>query len=303
MADTSQPSLPLDEPIREPDRAAFDFADVPRLLAAFFRWCLGNPAQALLLAVLAGVIGFAYFGIPAFLGGKISAAQWIMAGWSAENDQQHCWGIIPVAVALVLFRWREIAALPKQGANSGLWVAGAGVLLFIAGVRCTEARYTIFALPLLFVPELRPFRGSRRKALAAGGSRVQAEFDGIRPVLDLRAMRRLARSPGSVSLEQQNGQYRLLHNGQPRDPFDALVQRELGLRYVLQARWTDSRSGIEYFFESAPLDENPERHARGRTIPVFIDPQDPQRYRMDLSFLPGQSPATPRSSVISPPRH
>ena len=99
------------------------------------------------------------------------------------------------------------------------------------------------------------------------------------------------------------GQYRLLHNGQPRDPFDALVQRELGLRYVLQARWTDSRSGIEYFFESAPLDENPERHARGRTIPVFIDPQDPQRYRMDLSFLPGQSPATPRSSVISPPRH
>ena len=149
MADTSQPSLPLDEPIREPDRAAFDFADVPRLLAAFFRWCVGNPAQALLLAVLAGAIGFAYFGILAFYGGKISAAHWIMAGWSAENDQQHCWGIIPVAVALVLFRWREIAALPKQGANSGLWVAGAGVLLFIAGVRCTEARYTIFALPLL----------------------------------------------------------------------------------------------------------------------------------------------------------
>ena len=149
MADTSQPILSLDEPIREPDRAAFDFADVPGLLAAFFRWCRGNPAQALLLAVLAGVIGFAYFGIPAFFGGKISAAQWIMAGWSAENDQQHCWGIIPAAVALVLFRWREIAALPKQGANSGLWAAVAGVLLFIAGVRCTEARYTIFALPLL----------------------------------------------------------------------------------------------------------------------------------------------------------
>jgi exosortase len=149
MADTSQPSLPLDEPIREPDRAAFDFADVPRLLAAFFRWCVGNPAQALLLAVLAGAIGFAYFGILAFYGGKISAAHWIMAGWSAENDQQHCWGIIPVAVALALFRWREIAALPKLGVNSGLWVVGAGVLLFVVGVRCTEARYTIFALPLL----------------------------------------------------------------------------------------------------------------------------------------------------------
>ena len=149
MAETSQPILPLDEPIREPDRAAFDFADVPGLLASFFRWCRGNAVQALLLAALAGAIGYAYFGIPAFLGGRASAAKWITDGWSMENDQQHCWGIIPVAIALVLFRWREVAALPKQGVNSGLWFAGAGVLLFVAGVRCAEARYTIFALPLL----------------------------------------------------------------------------------------------------------------------------------------------------------
>ncbi len=149
MAETSQPILSLDEPLREPEREAFDFADVPRLCAAFFRWCRGNPVQALLLAVLAGAIGFAYFGIPAFLGGRASAAKWITEGWSAENDQQHCWGIIPAAIALVLFRWREIAELPKRGANSGLWIAGAGVLLFVAGVRCAEARYTIFALPLL----------------------------------------------------------------------------------------------------------------------------------------------------------
>lgn len=73
-----------------------------------------------------------------------------------------------------------------------------------------------FALPLLFVPELRPFRRSRRRPLAGGGSRVQAEFDGIRPVLDLRSMRRLARGPGSVSLEEHNGQYRLLQRPAPR---------------------------------------------------------------------------------------
>ena len=150
MAETSQHILSLDEPIREADRTAFDLADVPRLLGALFRWCRGNPAQALLLAALAGVIGYAYFGIHAFMGAKISAAIWIAGGWTAENDQQHCWGIIPVAVALVFFRWREIAELPKRGENSGLWFVGAGVLLFIAGVRCTEARYTIFALPLLF---------------------------------------------------------------------------------------------------------------------------------------------------------
>ena len=150
MAETSRPLIALDEPIREADRTAFDFADVPRLLGAFLGWCRRNPAQTLLLVVLASIVGFAYFGIQAFSGMSASAARWITSGWNAENDQQHCWGIIPTAVVLVLFRWREIAAMPKRGANSGLWAAGAGLLLFVVGVRCTEARYTIFALPLLF---------------------------------------------------------------------------------------------------------------------------------------------------------
>jgi exosortase len=149
MAETSQPIIDLDEPVREADRAAFDPADVPRLLTALVRWCRKNPVQTLLLAVLAGVAGYAYFGIKAFYGMRISAATWIAAGWNAENDQEHCWGIIPVSVALVLFRWRDIAVLPKRGENPGLWFVGAGVLLFVVGVRCTEARYTIFALPLL----------------------------------------------------------------------------------------------------------------------------------------------------------
>ncbi len=150
MAETSQPILDLDEPVREADRAAFDFADVPRLLVAFLQWCRKNPVQTLLLAVLAGVAGYAYFGLKAFHGMRISAATWIQSGWNAENDQEHCWGIIPDSIALVLFRWRAIAEMPKRGANSGLLFAGAGLLLFVVGVRCTEARYTILALPLLF---------------------------------------------------------------------------------------------------------------------------------------------------------
>ena len=150
MAETSQPIVSLDEPVREADRTAFDLADVPRLFGAFLRWCRRNPVQALHLAVLVGVLACAYFGMLAFSGGKISAATWIASGWNSENDQQHCWGIIPAAVVLVLFRWRDIAEMPRRGANSGLWFAGAGVLLFVAGVRCGEARYTIFALPLLF---------------------------------------------------------------------------------------------------------------------------------------------------------
>jgi exosortase len=155
MADTSQPILSLNEPIRETDGGEFDFADVPKLLVSFGRWCRGNVVQASLLAALVGVVVFAYFGIRAFMNGKLSAASWIAAGWNAENDQQHCWGIIPASVALVLFRWREIAAAPKRGNNSGLWFAAAGVLLFVAGIRCAEARYTIFALPLLVYGSVR----------------------------------------------------------------------------------------------------------------------------------------------------
>jgi len=149
MAETSQTIISLNGPAREANHAAFDFADLPALVIAFFLWCRRNPAQMLLLGALAGVVGYAYFGIQAFYGMKISAATWIASGWNAENDQEHCWGIIPAAVTLVLLRWREIAMMPKRGTNSGLWFAGMGVLLFVAGVRCTEARYTIFALPLL----------------------------------------------------------------------------------------------------------------------------------------------------------
>ena len=149
MADTIQPILSVDAPPREAERPPFDFSDVPALAVRFGRWCLSRPLDAALVGVLTGLLGYAYFGIGAFMGKEFSAAHWIASGWNSENDQQHCWGIIPAAIALVLFRWRDIAELPKRGANSGLWFAGAGVLLFVAGVRCSEARHTIFALPLL----------------------------------------------------------------------------------------------------------------------------------------------------------
>ena len=127
----------------------FDFGDVPMLLRRMGRWFRANPAKGLLIAGLASVIGYFYFGLKAFYGSKITAAEWIAAGWSPENDQEHCWGIIPVAIGLVVLRWREIAAAARTPANSGLWFVAAGVLFFVAGIRCAEARYTIFAIPLL----------------------------------------------------------------------------------------------------------------------------------------------------------
>ncbi len=155
MAETSQPIGNLDNPTRETDRTAFDIADIPKLLGGFFRWCRTNPVQTVLLMAVAGVVAFAYYGIKAFYGMQVTAARWIASGWNAENDQEHCWLIIPASIALVLFRWREIASAPKRGSNSGLWFVGAGLVMFIIGVRCVEARYTIFALPLLIYGSVR----------------------------------------------------------------------------------------------------------------------------------------------------
>ncbi len=161
MAENSQPLVSYEEPLRAGVGAPFAFADMPNLLSKFIRWCRANLAQALLLGLVIGLFGYAYFGIDAFYGMRASAATWITSGWNAENDQQHCWGIIPVSLALVLFRSHEIAAVPKRGSNAGLWFVGAGLLLFIAGVRCVEARYTIFALPLLIYGSVRFLFGTR----------------------------------------------------------------------------------------------------------------------------------------------
>ena len=149
MAENDQSIATSSTSARPVEHEPFDFADVPMLLRRMGRWFVKNPLIGLLIAAVVGVVAWFYFGIMAFNGKRTTAAQWIVAGWSAENDQEHCWGIIPVALALVLIRWREIAASPKVPSNSGLWFVGLGILLFVAGVRCTEARYTIFAIPAL----------------------------------------------------------------------------------------------------------------------------------------------------------
>jgi exosortase len=112
-------------------------------------WCRRNPAAVLLLAATLAVLGYFYFGVKAFISLSQTPAEWISNSWNEENDQQHCWAIIPVAIFLVLLRWRDLKAAPKSPSNSGLWFIVAGITVFVVGVRCVEARYTVFALPLL----------------------------------------------------------------------------------------------------------------------------------------------------------
>ncbi|PPE73673.1 hypothetical protein C3942_12830 [Solimonas fluminis] len=150
-----------------------------------------------------------------------------------------------------------------------------------------------FALPLLFMGGWGGRRGGSDR-LDSGGSRIMAELVELRPEVLLEA---LPRGVGNFSLESQDGKYTLTHNGQVRDPFDSMVQRELGLHYVLRAKWKDTRSGIEYFYESEPLAEDPQKLRRMRQVPVFIDPEKPQRYRVDTSFMPAPVAAQRESAV------
>jgi exosortase len=149
MGDTSPPASISSKSTPAFDRGSLDLADVRELLRRLGCWCVANPLNACLLAAVLAVVGYFYFGLKAFMALHQTAVAWLTSGWNAENDQEHCWGIFPVAVLLVLIRWREIAALPKKGANSGLWFVALGVFLFVVGVRCAEARYTVLALPPL----------------------------------------------------------------------------------------------------------------------------------------------------------
>ena len=134
---------------RDEDRGFFDLPDFGSLFESLEGWARRNPLGVVLLASILAVIGFFYFGVKAFLSLSQTAAEWIASSWNPENDQEHCWAIIPVAIFLALLRWRDLKAAPKEPANSGLWFVAAGILTFVVGVRCVEGRFTIFALPFL----------------------------------------------------------------------------------------------------------------------------------------------------------
>jgi exosortase len=52
---------------------------------------------------------------------------------------------------LVIIRWRDLKAAPKEPSNNGLWLVGVGLFFFFVGIRCVEGRYPIVALPLLLL--------------------------------------------------------------------------------------------------------------------------------------------------------
>jgi exosortase len=90
---------------------------------------------------------FAFFKI--FTNGTQTTWEWAWLAWNPENNQEHAVLVLPIAIGLILYRWRDLKAAPKQPSNAGLAFVAMGIGMFLLGVRCLQPRFAICALPLL----------------------------------------------------------------------------------------------------------------------------------------------------------
>lgn len=119
------------------------------VLSRFGKWCATNPAAAALLATSFGTVVYFLCFFYGFRNGEETAALWASRAWNSENNQEHSWGVLPIAIWLIWHHREEIRRARKEPSNAGLaWVL-AGVLAFVIAVWTLQARMAIIALPLL----------------------------------------------------------------------------------------------------------------------------------------------------------
>lgn len=140
-------SAPMSDPSRQPTDS--EPAPPQATWAAVVATLKANPVATAIFAAVLLVVGVFYFAPKPFMLNSQSAGQWIAASWNEENDQVHCWAIIPIFFVLLYLKREQLWAAAKEPANSGIgWVA-AGVVAYILSVRMLQPRLAIFALPML----------------------------------------------------------------------------------------------------------------------------------------------------------
>ena len=116
-------------------------------LAAFGKWCVLNPLDALALAGI-GAVAFYFFAIfHPFVEGAQSTAKWAYDAWQGNQ----AYGAMVPWVALGLF-WYHKDDLKKAAAgsfNAGMVPLVLGILVFIVGVRCMQPRFALASIPFL----------------------------------------------------------------------------------------------------------------------------------------------------------
>jgi exosortase len=118
-------------------------------IANFFAWCRAQPAEAALLAAIAGTLVYFFGFIRIFVNRSETAAQWAWLAWNPESEQDYC-KIVPL-ISLYLF-WNardKLRASPKFGDARGVVFLIVGVLLFAASARVLEPRIALLSVPFL----------------------------------------------------------------------------------------------------------------------------------------------------------
>ncbi|MDB6079046.1 MAG: exosortase [Akkermansiaceae bacterium] len=101
--------------------------------------------------ILCGLVILYFYGIvPGFAKNQVfSSLRWMVSTWNKENDYEHGYLVLPIMLGLVVWQWKRLRASVGAGSSWGLPVLFLGVLLYVAGFRCGQARLTIGGLPFV----------------------------------------------------------------------------------------------------------------------------------------------------------
>lgn len=136
--ETAKPTAPP-----EPEIA---FGEV---MARFGKWCGSNAGAALLFAACVGALVYFFGFFYCFRNGEETTALWASRAWNSENNQEHSWFVLPIALYLLWHHRERIRKARKEPSNWGLaWLLG-GVLLFVGGVRMIDARTAVISFPVI----------------------------------------------------------------------------------------------------------------------------------------------------------
>ena len=119
------------------------------VLSRFGKWCAANVVPALLLAVCVGALVYFFCFYCAFANGAETTAGWASRAWNSENNQEHSWFVLPIAVYLLWYHREKIRHARKAPSNLGLVWLVLGVAAFVAAIRMIDPRTAIIAFPLI----------------------------------------------------------------------------------------------------------------------------------------------------------
>lgn len=139
--------MPTDPPAPKPEPVPpLEFGDMCSL---FLKWCRAHVAAAALLASSLGLLVYFYGYYYAFRNGDESTALWASRAWNSENNQEHSWFVLPIAIVLLWYHREKIRQARKEPSNLGLIWLLLGVATFVAGVRMIDARTAVISFPII----------------------------------------------------------------------------------------------------------------------------------------------------------